>query len=380
MKKKRIRNVISNYDFTMVLLVLILAAFGIIMVYSSSYYNAEHYYQDPYKYLKRQSLFFGLGFVGMIIVSMIDYRRYLFLFKKKYAVLIWTLYFICAGLQSYTLIKGYSSGGSQRWIKLFGGQSFQPSEVSKVAAILITAYLIAKMPYKLKTFFGLLRIAGPGLLLVGLVVYENLTTGIVMAGIIVIMCFAASKKKMHCIVLVLLGLAAGFVLTYTTDYRWKRIVDWYTKANLESGSQTVQGLYAITSGGFFGKGLGAGIQKLGNISEVHTDMIFSIVCEELGMFGAILVLTVILMLLLRIFMTAIEAPDLFGAQIATGVFAHIALQVLINIAVVTNSIPSTGVPLPFISYGGTALFFLMIEIGLVLSVSKFTYTEEETDE
>ncbi len=152
-------------------------------------------------------------------------------------------------------------------------------------------------------------------------------------------------------------------------YRLERIKIWQDIENHPKGYQILQGLYAIASGGLFGKGLGQGVQKLGYIPEAHNDMIFSTICEELGLVGAFAVLFLFILLLWRIFIIAINAPDLFGSLIATGVMAHIAVQVLINVAVVTNTIPSTGIPLPFISYGGSSLLVLMMEMGIVLSVS-----------
>jgi cell division protein FtsW len=182
-------------------------------------------------------------------------------------------------------------------------------------------------------------------------------------------CFVASKKKAYFIVSGLMFIAAGSAFVFLVSYRSDRIKIWLDIENHPKGYQILQGLYAIASGGVFGKGLGESMQKLGFIPESHNDMIFSVICEELGLFGAVAMILLFILLVWRIFIIAINAPDLYGGLIATGVLAHIAIQVLLNIAVVTNSIPSTGIPLPFISYGGSSVMVLLFEMGIVLSVS-----------
>lgn len=369
-KGKRI--VISNYDLTLVLLVVLLGVFGLIMIYSTSSYNAARYYNNPSLYVTRQLKFFIAGFLLMIAISFIDYRLYV---TKIFGIRpIWLLYVLSLGLQAYVLIAGYVAGGSSRWIKLSVGQNFQPSEISKFCVVLFTSYIVQKIPSQLKSFSGFLATSIYVIPLIVLVAVQNLSTAIVMMGIFVCICFVVSRNKLYYVYVVLLGavFVAAFILN--AGYRSNRIIAWLYPDSLESGSQILQGLYAIASGGLFGKGLGESIQKLGYIPEVHTDMIFTVICEELGIVGAILVIAVYLMLLWRLFHIAFNAPDMFGGLIATGVFAHIALQVLINIAVVTNTIPATGMPLPFISYGGSSLLILMCEMGVVLSVSRCTNT------
>ena len=190
-----------------------------------------------------------------------------------------------------------------------------------------------------------------------------------MGVMMVAICFVATRNKKYYIVIALALVAAAILFIVLFPYRLERINIWRDIENHPKGYQILQGLYAIASGGLFGKGLGQGVQKLGYIPEAHNDMIFSTICEELGLVGAFAVLFLFVLLLWRIFIIAINAPDLFGSLIATGVMAHIAVQVLINVAVVTNTIPSTGIPLPFISYGGSSLLVLMMEMGIVLSVS-----------
>lgn len=365
-KKRRVR---SFYDYSLLFLIIFLVCFGLVMIYSTSSYNAAKYYNDPLKFVRRQLLFVVVGIPAMIIVSKIDYRLYI----KKLPVIrlrpITLLFFLCLIMQAVVLIVGEATGGSQRWISLGGLGKFQPSEITKICVVLFTAYIVQLSPRRLDNILGFFRVCifvGP---LLGLVVVENFSTALIIAAIMVAICFVASRKKMYFAVSGILFGIAAFFLVFGVSYRSERIDVWKNVESHPKGYQILQGLYAIASGGLFGKGLGQSMQKLGFIPEAHNDMIFSVICEELGMFGAIAILLLFLLLLWRLFTIAINAPDLFGGLIATGVFAHIAVQVLINIAVVTNSIPATGIPLPFISYGGSSLTVLLVEMGLVLSVS-----------
>ena len=208
--------------------------------------------------------------------------------------------------------------------------------------------------------------------LVVVIAYSNLSTAVIVMGIAVCMLFVASPKYSHFFVIIgsaAVAMIGAFGLLFS--YRRTRIEAWLKPETAgEDGYQTLMGLYAIGSGGLFGKGLGKSLQKLGNVPESQNDMIFTIICEELGLFGATCVILLFILLLWRMMIIANNAPDLFGSLLVTGVMAHIAIQVILNIAVVTNTIPNTGVILPFISYGGTSLIFLMAEMGIVLSVSR----------
>ena len=206
--------------------------------------------------------------------------------------------------------------------------------------------------------------------IVGLVGASNLSTAIIILGIGVVLVFVASPKYGQFVIMGTAGIGFMTIFLALESYRLERLAIWRNPEAYEKGYQTLQGLYAIGSGGLFGRGLGNSIQKLGFVPEAQNDMIFSIICEELGFFGAGFIMLLFLILIWRFFVIASHAKDLFGALIATGALAHMMIQVILNIAVVTNSIPNTGITLPFISYGGTSVVFLLIEMGLVLNVSK----------
>ena len=357
------------YDYTLLFLVLFLVCFGLVMVYSVSYYNANKYYNDPTLFLRKQAIFALVGTAMMIVISKIDYRIYISKLPFLPVKPIVLLYIVCFGLQLYLVLFGQSTGGSQRWIELGSFGKFQPSEITKICVLLCTSYLVKLAPRRLDKLRGFLRIFLIMAPLVALVAWENFSTALVTGVILVSICFVASRKKGYYLWGLLLLVVAAVCLIIFFPYRIERFQVWMNIETHPKGYQILQGLYAIASGGLFGKGLGQGIQKLGYIPEAHNDMIFSVICEELGMIGAFAVLFLFVLMLWRIFLVAINAQDLFGSLIATGVMAQIAVQVLINVAVVTNTIPSTGIPLPFISYGGSSLLVLMMELGIVLGVS-----------
>ena len=204
----------------------------------------------------------------------------------------------------------------------------------------------------------------------GLVGSNNLSTAVIILGIGVLLIFVANPRYLQ--FLALGGAGIGFIAVFLAaeSYRLERLAIWRDPEKYEKGFQTIQGLYAIGSGGIFGKGFGNSLQKLGFVPEAQNDMIFSIVCEELGLFGAICIIILFILLIYRFMVVANNAPDLFGSLLVVGVLAHIGIQVILNIAVVTNTIPNTGISLPFISYGGTSVCFLLVEIGIVLNVSR----------
>ena len=266
------------------------------------------------------------------------------------------------------MLFGSEYNGSKRWLSL-GPFSFQPSEFAKVAVILFLAHMVTKNVKDIGKMRTMIKIMALILPIVALVGASNLSTAIIILGIAVILIFVASPKYGQFVFMGLLGVGFMAIFLALESYRLERLAIWRNPEAYEKGYQTLQGLYAIGSGGLFGRGLGQSIQKLGFVPEAQNDMIFSIICEELGLFGAGFILILFLLLIWRFFVIATHAGDLFGALIATGAMGHMMIQVILNIAVVTNTIPNTGITLPFISYGGTSVVFLLVEMGLVLSVS-----------
>lgn len=350
----------TQYDYTMLTVILLLVGIGLILLYSTSAYNGQVKFRDPYYYLKKQGFATILGLAGMFIVAKIDYHRWVPLANAGYLAAV--------ALSIAVMLVGDEYNGSKRWLSL-GPVSFQPSEFAKVALIFFLACLVTKNVKKMGKISTLAKVMLPVLPIVGLVGASNLSTAIIILGIAAVLIFVASPKYAQ---FIWMGLAAvGFMTIFLAleSYRLERIAIWRNPEKYEKGYQTLQGLYAIGSGGLFGRGLGESVQKLGFLPEAQNDMIFSIVCEELGLVGAGLIVLLFLILIWRFFVIAVRAKDLLGALIASGAMAHMMIQVILNIAVVTNSIPNTGITLPFISYGGTSVLFLLLEMGLVLSVS-----------
>lgn len=352
-----------TYDDTLLVTVLVLVIAGLVLLTSISAYNGNVKFHDSFYYLKKQGFATGLGLVGMAVVSRIDYHRWIPLAVPGY------LLSILLGVA--VLLFGEEYNGSKRWLSL-GPVSFQPSEFAKVAVIVFLSWLIEKNIKKMGKFKSIVLTMLTILPIVGLVGASNLSTAIIILGIGAVMIFTASPKYLQFFWMIAGG--AGFMTIFLAleSYRLERIAIWRNPEKYEKGYQTLQGLYAIGSGGLFGRGLGNSVQKLGFLPEAQNDMIFSIICEELGLVGAGILIGVFLILICRFFVIAAKAEDLTGALIATGAMAHMMIQIILNIAVVTNSIPNTGITLPFISYGGTSVVFLLLEMGLVLSVSGYS--------
>ncbi len=344
----------------MLAVVVVLVAVGLVMLYSTSSYNGEVKFHDPYYYLKKQGFATFIGFLGMGIVSRVDYHRW--------AVLAIPGYLAAIALSVAVMLFGDEYNGSKRWLSL-GPLSFQPSEFAKVAVILFLACLVTRYVKRMDRFRTLVLMMLPVLPIVALVGASNLSTAVIILGIAVVLIFVASPKYSQFIWMGSAGIAFMAVFLAMESYRLERLAIWRNPEQYEKGYQTLQGLYAIGSGGLFGRGLGNSVQKLGFLPEAQNDMIFSIICEELGLAGAGIIILLFFLLIWRFFVIATKAPDLLGALIASGAMAHMMIQVILNIAVVTNSIPNTGITLPFISYGGTSVVFLLLEMGLVLSVS-----------
>lgn len=333
---------------------------GLVILYSTSSYNGEIKFGDAFYYLKKQAFATLLGIAGMWMISNIDYHIW-----RRWAV---PGYILSVILGIAVLLVGDEYNGSKRWLSL-GPFSFQPSEFAKVAVIIFLTWIIIKNAKKMGKLQTVGKIMLSVLPVVALVGANNLSTAIIILGIAGGLVFVASPKYGQFLVMIVLAGALMGVFLAMESYRLERLQIWRHPENYEKGYQTLQGLYAIGSGGLFGNGLGNSIQKLGFVPEAQNDMIFSIICEEMGLIGSLMVLLLFLILIWRFFVIASHAPDLEGALIATGAMTHMMIQVILNIAVVTNTIPNTGITLPFVSYGGTSVMFLLFEMGLVLNVS-----------
>lgn len=372
------------FDYSMLAVLVFLVCFGLIMLYSSSSYSALVKYNDSMYFLKRQVLFCGMGFFAMYWISQIDYHIY-----AKYAEKLYWFSIALLFLVRLTPL-GKEVNGAKRWIRLPMNQQLQPAEIVKLAVILLIPIILCQLGNRAHKKDGIVKVIiwGFGAAAGVYFLTSNLSSAIIVAGITVCLLFVVHPKTKPFMVLAGGGLTAAIIAVAVLNrmiqdagssgsFRLRRVLVWLQPEQYASGSgyQTLQGLYAIGSGGFFGKGLGNSAQKM-IIPEVQNDMILSVICEELGVCGVIIILVLFGLLLYRLMFIAQNAPDMYGALVASGIFAHIAIQVILNIAVVTNTIPNTGVTLPFISYGGTSILFLMAEMGIALSISRQIRVEE----
>ena len=406
-KKSEIKKLfhIGSIDVIFCCIVFLLFAFGLVMMYSASYAFAAAQEGSANAYLIKQLVFGLLGIVAMFVVSFVDYR----IFNS------WFTPFIVAPVSLLLLLAAFvqNRGSSiKRWLSL-GPVGFQPSEIAKLALILLMSYMICILSQTLSAKKGQKIVAKrSGLTNVEKVIYYYVNTPfkatvLLSAVIMVFSAFVIIGKHLSGKILIFLigvsmlwlggvpkkyfallgaGVAAAVVIVMIkpdvlklfSDYAYERIMVWKTKGTYGSTTywQTEQGLLAIGSGGFFGLGLGNSKQKLLYVPEPQNDFIFTIICEELGVVGAAAVIILFAVLIIRGFMIAVRVKDYFGSLLVCGIMMQIGLQVLLNIAVVTDSIPNTGISLPFFSYGGTSLFILFVEMGLVLSVSRKSYIEK----
>lgn len=350
----------KKYDYTLLAALSLLLLAGLVILQSTSAWNGEVKFNDPYYYLKKQVFATTIGIAAMFVTANMDYHA-----LRRLAL---PAYLAAVLLSVAVLLVGDEYNGSRRWLSL-GPFSFQPSEYAKVALIFFLAWLVSRNVKEMGKFRTLVKMMLPVVPVVVLVGASNLSTAVIILGIAAVLIFAASPKYSQFVWMGAAAVAFLAVFLALESYRLERLAVWRNPEKYEKGYQTLQGLYAIGSGGLFGRGLGNSVQKLGFLPEAQNDMIFSIICEELGLVGAGIIIFLFFLLIWRFFVIATKAPDLLGALIASGAMAHMMIQVILNIAVVTNSIPNTGITLPFISYGGTSVVFLLLEMGLVLSVS-----------
>lgn len=366
----------TGVDRPLLITVLVLIAFGLVMVFSASYVYASGKYGDGMYFFKRQLVFAALGLPIMLVASRVPYY-----FFRKWSILI---YLIAAGLLVAVLVFGVSEGSAQRWIAI-AGITVQPSEIMKFAIVfLLAAYMSNRANLKKRVDwrkkdlwvdsvipFGIVAVTA------GMIIVEHHLSGTLIVaaiGVIVVVAGGASLKATAAFG----GIGAVFLGAYIAfrgSYEQDRILVWLHPENYprDGGWQNLQGLYAIGSGGFLGVGLGNSRLKYHYVSQPQNDFIFSIICEELGYVGALFVIVMMTILVWRGLRIAKRAPDRFSSLVALGITCQIGIQALLNIAVVTNSVPNTGVSLPFISYGGTSLLILMFEMGILLSISRHSY-------
>ncbi|MBQ3407766.1 MAG: putative lipid II flippase FtsW [Clostridia bacterium] len=370
----------NQFDFILCITVLLLLALGIIMVLSASAPSSLATTGNSYTYVKKQLVFAIVGLFVMFFLSKVDYRFY----KKYY----WYIYFASWLVLLLVVVPGlgYSVKGATRWIKI-GGSQFQPSEITKIGMIIFYGGYLADHKSELQSLVRgyivpLLYLAPPVLILY--VVQNHFSVSLVVGVVVLVMMFMAGTRLKYFLVTGIIAVAgvslligfAGLKESGKNDsdsFRLDRIATYFDPwADAQgTGYQTVQSLYAIGSGGMFGLGLGNSKQKYLYIPEPHNDFIFSILAEELGYFGCIIVIGLFAILIWRGILISMRAQDVFGSIIAIGITTLIAVQTIINIAVVTGTVPTTGMSLPFFSYGGTALLLLLANVGILLNISRF---------
>ncbi len=364
-------------DFWLVLLVLILLVFGVIMVFSASYYFSISKLGNPYSYLIKDIIWVILSIGIMAFMAVIPYKFYTRFAKPILAISLIFLAMVFTPL-------GVTRNLATRWIGIKMGTvelTLMPGEIAKLAAIIFTAWYLSENPQRIRSLKGIMPLLVLALAYFGMIIKQpNLSTALTVVGIIIGMMFVAGLSW------VLLGgmFASGcagimaLLLTDKDGYRWKRITSFSDpfQDKLGDGWQVVHSLYGLGSGGLFGLGLGKSIQKNLWLPEPQNDFIFAIIGEELGFIGSIILVMVYILLIWRGTYIAITAKDMFATLLAAGVTIMIGLQVVMNIAVVTSSMPCTGITLPFVSYGGNALLMFMAATGILLNVSRYINNEE----
>lgn len=354
-------------DFTLLITIIVLLGIGLVMVLSASSPSALSISGNSYFYFNKQLIFAVLGVIAMFIISKIDYRFY-----HKFYKYAWWISLI---LLITVLVAGKEINGAKRWIYPTETLSFQPSEIVKFLVIVFYAGILVKnrddLPHFGKGLIKHILMLAP--LIILLLLQPHFSASIVIIGIVCVMMIVAGCKFAQFLAIGCgLGIPGAILLIVKSPYRLQRVVSFLDpwKDATDTGWQVIQSLYAIGSGGLFGVGLGDSKQKYLYIPEPHNDFIFSIIGEELGFIGCTIIIILFAIFIWRGILIAMRAPDMFGSLLAVGITALVGIQVIINIAVVTSSMPATGMPLPFFSYGGTALFILLCEMGVLLNISR----------
>lgn len=365
---------LKPFDYTLFTVVLIIFGLGLLMVLSASSHLGMLDYGNPYYFFVRQFLFGVVGIVGMVFLSRWDYNFY-----KKWSVFIFG---VAIFLLVIVLVPGIGSGdvrGAKRWINLVFF-NLQPSEVAKLAMIIFLSARISADPKKIKSFFSGLF---PCLVCLGVVVallyLEPHYSAIALIGVIsFIILFAGGAKLGHFFILGACALPLGIVGILKANYRLDRIVGFLDPwADMQdTGWQVVQSLYALGSGGIFGLGLGQSKQKYSYLPDAHNDFVLAILGEELGLIGMLFVVVLFAILIWRGIVIATKAPDMFSSLLATGITMLIAIQFVLNVAIITSSFPVTGMPVPFMSYGGTSMMTFMASAGILLNISRHLRVEK----
>ncbi len=360
----------KKIDYILLISVIIISIFGLIMIYSASYVWAEYKFNDPYKFVKTQGIFLLVSYIIMKYMLKIPYTIYL---KKSNQI-----FFICLILLILVLIPGIGSirNGSRSWFGI-GGFGIQPSEFTKLGMIIFTSKYLAYNEKNLKYIRkGVLPVLGTLLLIFGLIMLQpDFGTGIIIVITIIVMLYISGVNMNFFIKLGLLGLIGIVGLIVVAPYRMKRIVSFINPWSdpLGSGFQIIQSLYAIGPGGLLGMGIGKSIQKHFYLPEPQTDFIFAIISEEFGFLGILIVSILFIIIIYRGFRISIHCENKFGKYLAFGITFGISFQTLLNLMVVVGLIPVTGVTLPFLSYGGSSLLITMLQISILLNISKYNY-------
>lgn len=373
-KVKKFSSFLNNpIDYTLVITILLLLSIGLIMVLSASSPSALSESGDSYKYFNKQLLFAVLGIVAMCVISKIDYRFYQKFYKQSWWISLILLILV--------MLVGKTVNEAKRWIYITDTLSFQPSEIVKFLMIIFYAGILTKNRDQLGKFKdGFLKhilLVVPIIAL--LMLQPHFSASMVIITIVAVMMILAGCKFWHFLATGgAVGIPGMIGLIILEPYRLARVTTFLDpwKDATGTGWQVIQSLYAIGSGGLFGAGLGESKQKYLYIPEPHNDFIFSILGEELGFIGCAIVIILFGIFIWRGILIAMKSPDMFGSLVAIGITTQIAIQVIINIAVVTSSMPATGMPLPFFSYGGSSLFILLCEMGILLNISKATKNKE----